>query len=120
MIRFAADEDFNHDIVRALRRSLPDIDIATVQDVEGSGWPDPRVLEWAAEDARVLLTHDVNTMTRHAIERVQRCHAMPGVIVAHQRLSIAVVLNALVLIATCSEEGDWIDQVHFLPLGQPG
>ncbi|HKY34921.1 MAG TPA: hypothetical protein VJN18_03175 [Polyangiaceae bacterium] len=32
MIRFAADEDFNHDIVRALRRSLPEVDIATVQD----------------------------------------------------------------------------------------
>ncbi len=25
MIRFAADEDFNNDVVRALRRSLPDV-----------------------------------------------------------------------------------------------
>jgi hypothetical protein len=116
MIRFAADEDFNHDIVRALRRSLPEVDIATVQHAEGSGWPDSRVLEWAAASGRVLLTHDVNTMTRHAIERIQRGEPTPGVIVAHQRLSIGAVLDDLVLVATYSDPSDWLDQIRFLPL----
>jgi hypothetical protein len=69
MIRFGADEDFNHDIVRALKRSLPDVDIATVQEVARSGWPDTRVLEWAAASGRVLLTHDVN---RCCTKRKQR------------------------------------------------
>ena len=60
MIRFAADEDFNADIVRALRRRLPELDIIRVQDVGLSGGDDPTVLAWAASDARVLLTHDVS------------------------------------------------------------
>jgi hypothetical protein len=79
MIRFAADEDFNNDVVRALRRSLPDVNIVEVREA-GRGRPDPDVLAWAAEEGRIVLTHDVTTMTRHALERVARGEAMPGVI----------------------------------------
>ena len=39
MIRFAADENLNNDIVRALRRRLPEVDIARVQDAELGGAP---------------------------------------------------------------------------------
>jgi hypothetical protein len=31
MIRFAADEDFNNDVVRALRRALPEVNIVGVR-----------------------------------------------------------------------------------------
>jgi hypothetical protein len=40
--------------------------------------PDPDVLEWAAREGRILLTHDVNTMLGHAWDRVRlgfRCLA---------------------------------------------
>lgn len=33
MLRFAADENFNADVVRGLRRRLPELDIVRVQDV---------------------------------------------------------------------------------------
>jgi predicted nuclease of predicted toxin-antitoxin system len=68
MIRFAADEDFNNDIVRALRRALPEVNIRGVREAGRGGQRDPEVLAWAAAEARVLLTHDVTTMTRHALE----------------------------------------------------
>ena len=70
MLRFAADENFNNDIVRGLRRRKPELDIVRVQEAGLSGAVDPDVLEWAAREGRVLLTHDVATMTRHAYERV--------------------------------------------------
>jgi hypothetical protein len=41
MLRFAADENFNADIVRGLRRRLPEVDIVRVQDVGLSGADDP-------------------------------------------------------------------------------
>lgn len=41
MLRFAADENFNADIVRGLRRRLPELDIVRVQDVGLSGADDP-------------------------------------------------------------------------------
>ena len=73
MIRFAADEDFNNDVVRALRRSLPDVNIVGVREAGRGGRPDPDVLAWAAEEGRVLLTHDVTTMTRTALPAATLC-----------------------------------------------
>jgi predicted nuclease of predicted toxin-antitoxin system len=116
MIRFAADEDLNNDIVRALRRRLPEVDVARVRDAGLSGASDEAVLAWAAETSRVILTHDVSTMTKHAIERTRLHQPMPGVIAVHQRLAIRDVVEDLVLVATCSVSEDWADRIHFLPL----
>ena len=116
MIRLAADEDFNNDIVLALRRTLPNVDVLTVREAGHGGCADPEVLAWAAEEDRVLLTHDVTTMTRHALERIARGAHMPGVVAVHQRLPIGNVLDDLVLVASCSLPGDWVNQVQFLPL----
>lgn len=79
MLRFLADENFNNDILRGVKRRNPLADMLRVQDVDLSGVPDPVVLEWAAANQRVVLTHDVSTMTRHAYDRVREGKPMPGV-----------------------------------------
>jgi predicted nuclease of predicted toxin-antitoxin system len=79
MLRFAADENFNADIVRGLRRRLPELDIVRVQDVGLSGADDPSVLEWAAGEGRIVLTHDISTLVRHAFARVAARQRMLGV-----------------------------------------
>ncbi len=63
MLRLAADENFNNDIVRGLLRRQPALNIVRIQDVGLSGADDSTVLEWAAQERRVLLTHDVSTIT---------------------------------------------------------
>ena len=77
MLRLAADENFNNDIIRGLLRRKPELDIVRIQDVGLSGAEDPTVLEWAAREGRVLLTHDVTTMTRYTYERVRARQPMP-------------------------------------------
>lgn len=67
----AADENFDNNIIRGLLRRKADLDIVRIQDAGLSGADDPAVLEWAAQHGRVLLTHDVNTITRHALERME-------------------------------------------------
>ena len=79
MIRFAADENLNDAITRGLRRRQPAIDIVRVQDAGLSGADDPTILQWAAEEGRVLLTHDVSTTTKYAYERLRNGQPMPGV-----------------------------------------
>ena len=79
MLRLVADEDFNHRIVRGVRRKQPDLDIVRVQELGLSGAPDPELLEWAANEDRLILTHDASTMTRYAYERVVNNLPMPGV-----------------------------------------
>ena len=71
MLRLAIDENFNNDVVRGLLRRRAELDLVRIQDAGLSGADDPMVLEWAAKERRVLLTHDVSTMTRHAYERVR-------------------------------------------------
>jgi hypothetical protein len=60
-VRFLVDEDFDNDILRGVLRKLPALDIVRVQDVGLGGQKDPVVLAWAADEDRLLLTHDVST-----------------------------------------------------------
>lgn len=66
MLRFAADENLNYNIVRGLLKRESDLDIIRIQDVGLSGKDDATVLEWAAQENRILLTHDVTTITKYA------------------------------------------------------
>lgn len=116
MLRFAADENFNFDIVRGMVRRVPGVDIVRVQDVSLSGADDPAVLAWAADEGRVLLTHDVATITFYAYERVRAGLPMPGVFEISRTLPLGQVIDDLILIAECSAEGEWEGQVGYLPL----
>ncbi len=116
MIRLAADNDFNHDIIRGVLRRNPAIDIVTLYDVGLSDANDPTVLEWAASENRVLLTHDVTTMTRFAYERVRNNLPMPGIIEVSQGAQMGVIIKDILLIAECSFVGEWEGQIIYLPL----
>ena len=116
MIRLVADEDFDNDILRALVRRVPEVDVVRVQDEGLSGADDPTILAWAASVGRVLLTHDVSTMTRHALDRVRLEQPMAGVIAIHQRVAIGSVIEDLVLTVVCSTTDDLSGQLCFIPL----
>jgi hypothetical protein len=115
-MKFLADENFNSHVVRGVRRRLTGVDLVTVQDVALSGVPDPEVLAWAAEQGRILLTHDVKTMTGHAYERVAAGQRMPGVFEVSPSLPIRVAIEEILLLALSSSEGEWEGQVRYLPL----
>jgi len=116
MLRLAADENFNNDIVRGIIRRNPTIDIVRVQDASLSGADDPTVLGWAAQTQRVLLTHDVETITLYAYERVRAGQPMPGVFEVSRSIPIGQAIEDIMLIAECSLEGEWEGQVRYLPL----
>ena len=115
-IRFLIDEDFDNDILRGVLRRLPGLDAMRVQDVGLSGAIDPEVLARAADDARLLLTHDVTTMKVHAYRRVAQGLSMPGVFEVPQSLPVGRAIDDILLIAECSIEGEWEGQVRRLPL----
>jgi hypothetical protein len=116
MLRLAADENFNSDIVRGLLRREPGLDIVRIQDVGLSGADDPTVLEWAAQEGRVLLTHDVTTITRYAYERVKAGQSMPGVFEVSRAVPVGRAIEDILLLAECSLDGEWEGQVRYLPL----
>ncbi len=116
MIRFLADEDFNGHIVRGLLRREPALDIVRVQEVGLMGQADSILLAWAEHEGRVLLTHDVSTMTDHAYERMRRGHRVAGVIEVPQSLAIGQAIEDILLIASLSSGEELENQVQYLPL----
>ena len=116
MLLLVADENFNNDILRGLLRRNPDLDIVRVQDVGLRNTPDPLVLEWAAQNGRVLLTHDRNTITKYAYDRVMEGKRMPGVIEVDRHVPLNIAIEDILLLATASASGDWEGQIIYLPL----
>jgi hypothetical protein len=116
MLLLVADENFNNDIVRGLLRKKPDLDIVRVQEVGLRGADDPAILEWAANEGRVVLTHDAATMAYYAYERVKRGLSMPGVIEVADDLPLGQVIEDILLLAEYSNKGEWESQVIYLPL----
>jgi len=116
MLRFSADENLDLRIVRGLRGQAPEIDVASVQEAGLQGAPDLVVLGWAAAGDRLLLTHDVSTMTAFAYERVRSGQAMPGLVQVPTRMPIGAAVNDLLLLALASRPGEWEGQVIYLPL----
>ena len=117
MLRFLADENLNNDILRGLLRQNAALDIVRVQDIIGlSGADDPAVLAWAAREGRVLLTHDVTTLTDDAYRRVAAGQPMPGVFAVGRTVPISRAIEDILLLAECSFEDEWEGQVRYLPL----
>jgi len=116
MLILIADENFNNDIVRGMIRRQPDLDIVRVQDVGLSNEDDRVILEWAAKEGRILVTHDVTTITHFAYERVRAGLPMPGVIEVDDDLPIGQAINDILLVVEASEKGEWEGQIIYIPL----
>ena len=116
MIRFLADENFNFDIVRGLRRRLPSLALVRIQELGLSGAIDPDILEVAANTGRILLTHDVNTMTKFAYQRLDIDMPMPGIVLVPDTLPVGQAIEDLILMIGGSLDHEWENQVRHLPL----
>lgn len=66
-----ADENFTGPILRGLLERLPELDVIRAQDTEMYQADDVQLLEWAAQENRVLLTHDFDTMIGYVYDRVR-------------------------------------------------
>ena len=116
MLRFLADENFNGQVVRGLLRRDRSFRIVRTQDLGLTGLSDSALLEYAASQGLILVTHDVQTLVAEAYKRTIAGQAMPGVIEAKRTLSVSDVIEDLLLIGHCGSEADLRDQVIYLPL----
>ena len=116
MLRLLADENFNGDILRGLLLRQPDFNVLRVQDAGLAGADDPSILAWAAENDRIVLTHDRATMADYAYRRVTAGKSMPGIFVLNDRLPVGQAIEELWLMVACSEQAEWSGLVVYLPL----
>jgi hypothetical protein len=114
-LRFAADENFNGNILRAILQYLPALDILRIQDTAVAEGSDPAILEWAAREGRIILTHDVRTLPGFAFERVRAGQPMAGVIEVDDDARMGDILEDIVLLVEASTHTEWEDQVIYIP-----
>ncbi|MDQ7027104.1 MAG: DUF5615 family PIN-like protein [Anaerolineae bacterium] len=116
-MRFAADENFDGRILKGILTRLPDIDIVRVQDTEMFQSSDPELLDWIADENRILLTHDVKTIPRFAYERVRAGLSVPGIIEVRLTISIGQILDELEVLIGAGTPEDFENIIRYVPMG---
>jgi predicted nuclease of predicted toxin-antitoxin system len=116
MLRLLTDEDVHGDIVRGLLRRQPALDLIRVQDVGLIQTPDNIILDWAAQQGRVVVSVDKKTLAVDVWERVVRGLPMSGVVILRTLLTIGQAINELELVALGGNPDDLRNQVIYLPM----
>ncbi len=114
--RFLADADLHLDVVTGVLRREPAIDFQSASEVLAEGMQDPEVLALAAQEERILVSHDVSTMPGHFQRFLATGGESPGVFLIPQSLPIAMAIDELVLIWVASEASEWRNRTAWLPL----
>lgn len=112
-IRFQADNDLDQRIVVATKRLDPTIEFQTATALELHGIDDSRVLLLAAQQGRVLVSHDRRTLPGH-FQRFTKSQRSPGLIVVSQRLPIGRAAELLHLLWAASDAEEYVNAVYDL------
>ena len=116
MLRLLIDQDLDQVILRGLLLRVPNLDVITAYQAGLGDASDPDLLAWAAEQTRIVVTHDRRTMPYHAADRIAKGESVAGVIIVSRRLPVSQVINDLEIIVSCSDMNEWKNVLKHLPL----
>ena len=116
MLGLLLDENLDQRILRGLLLNLPDTEYSIVQESSLAGAPDSSLLQWAAENRFVLVTHDRRTMLKTVRQRMRAGLTTAGLVVIRKEVPLARVVQDMVLLLQCCSEADLENQVVFIPL----
>lgn len=115
-VRYLFDEDCNARIVRGIRRRTSKLDLMTVQEAGLGSAGDFEVLAHAAAEGRIVVSHDVRTMTAHATASMTLGSPMADLLLIPQTYPVGQAIEDLLLIAEVSTAEEWRSRIIFLPL----
>jgi len=101
-ISFLADADLNRAIVTGVQRRESALDFLTANEAGVEGQGDPDVLEFAASQGRILVSHDTSTMPVHFFDRLRSGRSSPGVLLVRQRALVGQVVESILLVWSAS------------------
>jgi Domain of unknown function (DUF5615) len=96
-VRFQADADLRVSIVTGLRRRHPEVDFQSAQFAQLEGLEDRLVLQQAAAQGRMVVSHDFASMLTHFASFVARRDS-PGLFLVSQRLPVRDAIDWLLLV----------------------
>lgn len=110
------DENFNQHIVDGLMARDPGLDLVHVRDVGLAAEADPTILEWAAAQDRILLTHDRQPIPGFAYARVAAGRRMPGVFLVDDDMPVGQAIDEILLAAHCLSGDECEDRIRYFPM----
>jgi hypothetical protein len=116
-VKWLSDENFDNDIVRGVLRRSPRFDVVRAQDlVEVAGRTDAVLLDWASQNDRIVLTHDLSTIIPAMRQQLQRTDSCAPIVLVPDSLPLGLVIEEILLLDECSTKADWASGVLYLPL----
>jgi hypothetical protein len=112
-IRFQADNDLDQRIVVATKRLDPAIDFQTATALRLHHEPDLRVLTLAAEQGRVLVSHDRRTLPG-IFKEFAKSDMSAGLIIISQKMRIGKAAELLHLLWVASEAQEYVNIIYEL------
>jgi hypothetical protein len=116
VLTLVADENLKQQITNGLRRRLSAVDIVSIRQAGLAGHSDRDVLAWAADEGRIVVTHDTRTMAGHAYNRVTAGEPMAGVVEVPDTMPIGQAIDEILLVVQLMEPHEIKDRVLRLPL----
>jgi hypothetical protein len=107
-IRFQADNDLRKAISRAIIRRNSQIDFRTTPNT------DVEVLELAAREGRILISHDFQTMPGRFRKFIESQRS-PGVFLIAQDLPVSEASESLVAIWAATAPEEWENRLCLIP-----
>lgn len=115
MLRLLIDHNLDQNILRGLIRRIPQLDAVTAFEIGMSDATDPELLIRAAQEGRIVVTHDRRTMPAHAAGLMNEGKSIAGLFVVPRSLPLRQVIEDLELMITCSEADEWVNIIRYLP-----
>lgn len=113
-IRFQADNDLNARIIAAVLRLNRAIGIKTAASAGfHTGTLDPIVLKTAAEEGRILVSHDQRTLPWHFASFIET-QTSPGVIIIPQSLPVGDAAKWLHLIWEAAQPEEYLNRIEII------
>jgi hypothetical protein len=115
-LKFWIDQNMSRAILVALQQAYPEHEFVYVRETEYNDAPDETLLEEAAKQGIIIITHDKRTLVGFAYDRIRAGLPMPGVIAVKQLTSIGVAIRHLVFLIGAGESSDFDKLVWHIPL----
>lgn len=113
-VRFQADADLNEDIVKGVLRREPGVNFRTATAAGLRGLSDLEVLQVAARDERVLVSHDRKTMPE-AFDKFAGANRSPGLLIVSQNLDLRTAIEGVLLVWTATDAEEWVNRMATIP-----
>jgi predicted nuclease of predicted toxin-antitoxin system len=101
-MKFVTDENISRQLVNALRRHIPHIDVVRIQDVGLQSASDEVILDWAQREDRIVITQDRATIPPLVKQNLAEDLPVPKVLIIRRHAQVRDVLEMIEIILNVS------------------